>query len=265
MRRRLSCTATVSLCVLAVLAGMVGRSSAAEQQKIRVLITTGGHDFDRKGFFAMWDLFPDIAWREGKMEKSGEAFTAENLKDCDVLVTYDMAQKITDEQKAALDDFLKRGGGLVALHHSIASWQDWPEWERIIGVKYFLKPETREGKQYPPSGYKHDVDMRVHIADPKHPITRGLSDFDIHDETYNGYLVNPKVHVLLTTDSPTSDKNIGWVRQEDKARVAFIQLGHDDKAYTNPNYKKLVERAVEWAAGRIGKKSEGKSKKAKES
>jgi hypothetical protein len=254
MSNRMISGAMALICVVAILTSTSNGAAAAEpNQKIRVVLTTGGHDFVRKDFFAMWDSFVGIAWREGKLEKSGEAFTTENLKDCDVLVTYDMAQNITDEQKAAFLAFLKRGGGLVALHHSIASWQDWPDYERIVGVKYFLKPATREGKQFPKSGYQHDVDFRVHVADPKHPITEGMNDFDIRDETYSGYLVNPKVHVLLTTDHPKSEKIIGWTREEGKARVAFIELGHDNKAYTNPSYKKIVERAVLWAAGKIGK------------
>jgi hypothetical protein len=240
--------AAAVLFVLAAVMGTTNRVTAAEpDQRIHIVVTTGGHDFDRKGFVAMWDSFKGIAWREGKMEKSAEAYTVENLKDCDVLVTYDMAQKITDEQKAALLDFLKRGGGWVVLHHSIISQPDWPDYERIVGAKYFLKPATRDGKEYPKSGYQHDVDMRIHVADSKHPITEGMSDYDVHDEAYSGYLVRPNVHVLLTTDHPKSNKEIAWTREEGKARVAVIALGHDNKAYGDPNFQKIVERAIRWA------------------
>ena len=257
MKRRFVIQAAAWICAAILAAGVSARAGAADsEQKVRVVLTTGGHDFEEKPFREMWDSFKSIAYREVKMGKTAEAFTPENLKDCDVLATYDMAQSGTAEQKAAFLDFLKRGGGLVALHHSIASQQDWPEWEQIVGVKYFLKPTEREGKKYPTSGYKHDVDVRVHIAEPKHPITEGMSDFNILDETYNKYIVNPKVHVLLTTDNPNSDKNIGWTRQEGKARVAYIELGHDGKAYSNPNLRRLYERAVLWAAGRIGEKEE---------
>jgi len=239
----------VMMCVLAILVGTVGRLGAAEQErKIKVLITTGGHGFVREDFFAMWDSFKGITWREGKMEKSATAFTPENLDACDIVVTYDLTQKITDEQKAALLAFLKRGGGFVGLHHSIASQQDWPDYGRIIGVRYFLKPTMREGREYPRSRPTVGVDMRIQVADPKHPITEGLSDFDIQDEGYADYIVDPKVHVLLTTDNPKNDKNVAWTREEGKARVVFITFGHDNKAYTNPNYKRLVERAVLWAA-----------------
>ncbi|MCX8037261.1 MAG: ThuA domain-containing protein [Candidatus Sumerlaeia bacterium] len=219
--------------------------------KIRVLLTTGGHGFQEKEFFAFWNSLSEVTWREGKCIKSGEPFTPENLKNIDVIVAYDMAQGITADQQAAFKAFLARGGGLVATHHSIASWQDWPDYERIIGVKYFLKPAERDGKKYSKSGYKHDVNMKVHIADSKHPITRGLSDFEIRDETYVGYLVHPDVHVLLTTDEPTNEKTLMWTRQEGKARVVFYQLGHDNKAWTNSNYKTLLVRAIQWAAGQL--------------
>jgi type 1 glutamine amidotransferase len=29
----------------------------------------------------------------------------------------------------------------------------------------------------------------------------------------------------------------------------FLQLGHDSKAYANPNYRQLVVRSIRWAAG----------------
>jgi type 1 glutamine amidotransferase len=57
--------------------------------------------------------------------------------------------------------------------------------------------------------------------------------------------------VLLTTDHPTSDRTIGWVRRFRKAKVCTIQLGHDSKAYANSNYRQLVERAILWTAGKL--------------
>jgi hypothetical protein len=228
---------------------LANRVSAAEEgQKIRVLITTGGHAFDRKNFFAMWDSFPGMSWRETSQTKTSEAFTPANLDRCDVVAMYDMIPNITADEEVALQAFLKRGGGLVVLHHTICSRQQSPTFERIIGGKFLSKPETRDGKELPKSAATGGVRFRIHVADPKHPITEGLADFDVEDEPYSGMIVNPRNHVLLTSDEPKSNKEIAWTRQEGKARVAFIQLGHDNKTYTNPNYKKIVERAVQWAA-----------------
>jgi len=251
-------TATL-LCVLAILGCVANRLEAAEQgQKIRVVIATGGHPFDRNNFFAMWNTFAGISWRETSQTKASEAFTPENLDRCDVLVLYDMMGDATDEQKAALSAFLKRGGGLVVLHHTICGRQQWSDFERIIGGKFLAKPEMRDGKELPKSAATGGVKFRVHVADPKHPVTQGLTDFDVDDEPYSAMVVNPKNHVLLTTDEPKSNKEVAWTLREGKARVVFIQLGHDNKTYANPNYRTIVERAVEWAAGRM---SEGDKQK----
>jgi type 1 glutamine amidotransferase len=113
-----------------------------------------------------------------------------------------------------------------------------------------LKPRKEDGREIPGSTYKHGVDFKVQIADPQHPVTRGLTDFNIHDETYGKLEVFSDVKPLLTTDEPTSTRTIGWTRQEGTARVVYIQLGHDHLAYENPAYVRLIAQAIQWAAKR---------------
>jgi type 1 glutamine amidotransferase len=31
-------------------------------------------------------------------------------------------------------------------------------------------------------------------------------------------------------------------------KVIYIQLGHGPSAYSNPNYRKLIQQAIEWSA-----------------
>jgi type 1 glutamine amidotransferase len=78
-----------------------------------------------------------------------------------------------------------------------------------------------------------------------------MSDFDITDEIYNYYDVKPGVHVLLTTDHPGSGKVIAWTHTYQKSPVVYLLLGHDHTAYQNPNYRRLVERAILWVGGRL--------------
>ncbi len=72
-----------------------------------------------------------------------------------------------------------------------------------------------------------DKKFKVHVADPNHPITRGLKDYDFVDETYDRVSVDPGVHALLTTDEPTSEKLIGWTKTYAKSKVCYFQSGHD--------------------------------------
>jgi hypothetical protein len=107
-----------------------------------------------------------------------------------------------------------------------------------------------DGKEYPKSTWAHGQDIPVKVVDKEHPITKGLADFTIHDETYGGYYVAPGVHVLLTTDHPKCAREIAWTRQYGKSRVCYLIFGHDNEAWQNPNYKELVARAIRWASER---------------
>lgn len=237
------------------LAGLAYPLSAADQaaapaKAIRVLIITGGHDYATNQFQKLFRDMDGISLETAEHPKAHAHLSAEAAKSWDVLVLYDMWQPITDEAKADFVARLREGKGLVALHHSMANYQKWPEYERIIGGRYNLEKRTVDGAERPASTYKHDVQFRVKVANPQHPVTRGVADFEIHDETYGAFDVSPQAHALLTTDEPTSGKTVAWARNYEAARVVYIQLGHDEKAYENPNYRRLVSNAVRWVARR---------------
>ena len=91
----------------------------------------------------------------------------------------------------------------------------------------------------------------MRVRDGEHPVTRGVSDFQIHDEVYKGLWFAVDNHILLSTDHTDSDALIGWARRYGRARVCAIQLGHDAKAYASPEYRQLVVNAIRWAAGDV--------------
>jgi hypothetical protein len=223
---------------------------AAEDGKIRVLLIAGGHDYETNAFHAMFRANAEITFEAFTHPKAHARWRPEAATNYDVIVLYDMWQKITDEAKADLVNFLKSGKGLVSLHHSIANYQTWPEWNRIVGGRYYLDKTVVDGVEKPRSIWKHDVKFKVTVADPRHPVTRGVSNFEIHDETYGLFDMAADSHLLLTADEPTSAKNIGWARTYEGARVVYLQLGHDHFAYENPNYRRLVQQAIRWVARR---------------
>jgi hypothetical protein len=103
---------------------------------------------------------------------------------------------------------------------------------------------------HPKSTYEHDQQFRVQIADPDDPVTKGMRDFDIEDETYAGFDVEPGVKELLRVDHPKSAPVIGWSKTYGKARVVYLQLGHGPTAYENENYRTLVLNSIRWVSQR---------------
>jgi type 1 glutamine amidotransferase len=238
--------ATVLLCSC----GQAFRSEKANVD-IKVAVVTAGHGFDREPFFAMFDAMEGIDYVEAEQKDHSEIFEDISGWDYDVIVFFNMTQNISTKRQVNFQELLDKGVGVVALHHSIAAYSNWPDFQRIIGGKYYLNAMEEEGVQHKKSTYKHGLDMAIHVQDNKHPITRGMSDFVIHDEAYKKCKFRKDNRVLLTTDNPHSDKPICWVRKYSKAKTCYIQLGHDKHAYENENYQTLIANAIKWSAGEL--------------
>jgi len=154
--------------------------------------------------------------------------------DYEVIVMYNMTQNISQKRQDNFKKLLDRGIGFVCLHHNMGAYQQWPEFKKIAGGKYYLKPTKEGDKERRGSTYKHDIDMEVKIADSSHPITKGLKDFEIHDEGYKYCGFEKDNHVLLTVDHPESDKTVCWTRKYGRARVCGLQLGSPGRSYGPP-------------------------------
>ncbi len=247
---------TILLILLCALPGTVRLVGAAEggvsqEGKIRVLVVTGGHAFDERPFYDIFESIPDVAMTRATLPEAADFLRPELADRYDVVVFYDMWKEgFSPEQQNAFLELLNRGIGIVALHHTLAGHPKWPEYARIIGGRYLLEEEIRDGKKVPGSTFHHDQDIRVKIASPTHPITRGMRDFTIHDETYAGYDTDPGAIVLLTTDHPKSDPELAWAKTYGGSRVFTLQLGHDRRAYDHPNYRRLIAQGIRWTAGR---------------
>jgi type 1 glutamine amidotransferase len=239
------------MCVVLLAMWVVPASFAAKTEtKIKVLLVTGGHGFEREPFFQVFKDNPEITFTHAAHAKTNATvYERDDLLTYDVVALYDMPKEITVTQKAKFQGLLEKGTGLVVLHHALVSYQHWPEYERIIGGRY-PEEDGKGGVVTEQVGYRHDVDVPVVIVAKEHPITAGMKDFTIRDEIYWGYRVGADVTPLITTSHPKSGKPLMWTRTEKKSRVVYLQLGHDHSAFENPNYRQLVARSIRWTARR---------------
>lgn len=236
------------------LVGMWGSLFGAEpagqpaEKKIRVLVTYGGHGFDEKEFWAVFDAMPDVVWDKAELPKQADLLQPGLEKKYDVVAMYDMCQNFTPQQRQAFADLLKQGIGLISLHHNLAAHFEWDEFPKIIGGRFILRNCQIDGKEYKQSPVSHGETIRVLVADKKHPITQGVEDFDIKDETYGLFYTAEGVHVLLRTEHPKNNPVIAWTWKYEKSPVFYLMLGHDRFAYENPAFRKLLTQGVRWAA-----------------
>jgi type 1 glutamine amidotransferase len=234
------------------------KAAAPVRGPIRVFVVTGGHDFDVQPFFDMWKSFPDLAVTHGVQPLAQQRIRPGLGKSFDAVVFYDTMEEIDDGQKKAFLDLVAEGAGLVFLHHSLCSYQEWDAFSETIGGKYRMNPGTRFGSPVPASSYVEGVDLRLSVADPNHPVTAGLSEFTLRDEAYENIEVLPDAHPLLFADGPSAESGktrdsrvAGWWMPAGPSRIVALEPGHDRNAFGDPNFRKLLYQSVEWVARRV--------------
>ena len=222
--------------------------AAAKAKPIKVAIVVGGHGYDRKSFPKAWGGHEDIQCEVWK-GKPYTVFDDISKFDYDVVVMFNLSSGITDTQKTNLLKLLKKGMGLVVWHHALANCQNWPEFEKIAGCKFWMKPGEAGGKKIGKSSAGH-ARLKMQIANADHPITKGMKDFEIQGEWYKKQTFTRDIGVLVTTDNPKSDKPIAWTVNYSGARVFGYQSGHDAKVWTHPGFRRLLGNGIRWVAGR---------------
>ena len=161
---------------------------------------------------------------------------AEALAKYDALVIYANTTQIGKDQEKALLDFVANGGGFVPLHCASFCFLNSPEYIALVGAQ-FQKHGTGE--------------FETKVADPDHPIIKGLEPFRTWDETYVHTKHNTKDrHVLQTRDDQAGSEPWTWTRTQGKGRVFYTAYGHDARTWGHPGFHDLVERGIRWAANK---------------
>jgi type 1 glutamine amidotransferase len=147
---------------------------------------------------------------------------------------------ITEEQGAAIKDFVTSGNGFYGLHNSSHISLSSKNYREVMGGAYIGHPPLRP--------------FQVHAAGNKHPITAGMSSFMVNDEQhYVTYDKDPK-HIILEAENIDGLKYedlgtrsvSGWAYDFGQGRVVFTAVGHTIHAMWNPQYIEIQKRSIRW-------------------
>ena len=227
-----------------------GAPAVANPNGVRVFIhaglkshAEGQHDYPQ--FLADWSKV--LTDRGARVDGALHFPTAKQLAGTDVLVFYKGdAGYLTDEQKADLDAYVKRGGGVVSLHDSLCG-PDPVYFASIFGGA------KKHGEQNFSQG-----DMKYTITDKADPIMQGMSDFTLpKDEAFKLMTWAPTgLHVLATVPMPSGTPEVIpqiWsyehtVAGGQPARSFVWMQGHTYSNFADPVIKEMLLRGISWAA-----------------
>lgn len=235
-------------------------AAAAPSRPLRIYLRAGlkthgpgQHDYPQ--FLADWSKI--LTDRGAIVDGSLHFPTAQELANIDVMVTYKgdaggTSQSPSDEEKATLEAFLKRGGGLVAMHDTICSFD--PDWFSTV---------YGGAKKHGQVNYTLEAPVAYKIADPGHPIMKGMTEFTLSDESF--FLMTwakaPEIHVLATAAQAATPSARGhegevvpqiWTYERtitggQPYRVFVWMQGHNYVNFAHEQVQPMLLRAIAWA------------------
>ncbi|MHC4555976.1 MAG: ThuA domain-containing protein [Planctomycetota bacterium] len=219
----------------------------SEAKRKKVLIVTGidypGHKWKLTAPVLTEAIAADKRLDVTITEKPSD-LASDELDDYDVIVLHFMDWEVPDpgpKARTNLKRIISSGKSLVLVHFACGAFQEWPEFVELAGRVW--DPKLR--------GHDPHGRFAVKITEDKHPVTRGMKDFETVDELYTCLTGKTPIKVLATARSKVDGKDypMAFVLNYSKGRVFHSVLGHDVQALVNPDVGRLFRNACAWGAG----------------
>jgi type 1 glutamine amidotransferase len=162
---------------------------------------------------------------------------------------------ITEDQGAAVRDFVAAGNGFYSLHNNAFVSRSSKNFRDVQGGLALSHPPLRP--------------FKVRIVNKEHPVTRGVEDFMVTDEQHfliydkdpknillrgeniDGLSYTPAANDLAGSGiEPSTNLGTisisGWAHEHGKGRVVFTAVGHTIDAMWQPEHLKMQRNAVRW-------------------
>lgn len=226
--------------------GCLQTNTTVSDKSINVLVCTGGKKIDSLSFLKVFSEMDNITYKHVIHPRSLEYIQSGEVNNFDIIVFYDLVQKINAVQRKAFLDLLQEGKPMLFLHHSLVSYQEWNEYEKIIGGRFRQSRNKSDSLKYKQSTYRHDVEIPVEIIKPNHPITRDIDDFIILDEVYGDIEIQNSVIPILKTSHPENTPYLGWENQYANSPIIYLQLGDKTSTYSNKTFRQLIRQSIHY-------------------
>jgi type 1 glutamine amidotransferase len=209
----------------------------------------GQHDYPQ--FLADWSKL--LTEHGAVVSGSLHAPLAQELDGVAVMVIYKGdAGYLSDGDRAVLEAFIKRGGGIVSIHDALCG-PDPAYFATLVGG----------GKKHGDVNYTLDANVPYTVVDSTSPLVKGIAGLTLRDEAFFNmtWASNPGIHVLATTvidATPSAGAHKGEVVPQiwsyehtlpggQPARAFVWMQGHSYANFAKPEIQSMLLRAVAWA------------------
>jgi len=186
-----------------------------------------------------------MIWPDGYLGPDAWSDYSKNLENAADYPNQKAVMWMTEDQGAAIKEFVNSGNGFYALHNCSHISVTSKNYREVMGGAYIGHPPLRP--------------FRVRASENQHPITQGMSDFFVNDEQHYVEYDKDKKYILLEAENVDGltyenlgPKSIsGWAYDFGSGRVVFTAVGHTIHAMWTPQYLEIQKRAIRWLLKQI--------------
>jgi len=206
----------------------------------QVLILAGGkeiyHDVLRAG-----KRLQEILLAKGVLAHLSQDFTilnSDRIFEYDSVIFYTQEKILTKKEQKGLTNFIEQGHGFIPVHSAnVIHREDQEQYLKTVGSKFeHHEPFCR---------------FKVEIKEKKHFITDEISSFKIEDELYESRILIQPDSILAQAEQKGEYYPMVYTRNLKKGKICYLALGHDGRAWDNPNFQKLLNRSVIWCSNNV--------------
>lgn len=173
-------------------------------------------------------------------------FNDDSLRRFDAVVFLSTTGDVLNlSQEAAMERFVRAGGGFVGIHAAADTEYDWPFYRELVGAQFMSHPRVQEAA--------------IEVIDREHPSTEHLGDRWVRtDEWYDFQSVpHGAVRRLMMLDESTyeggrmgADHPIAWCHERFGGRSFYTGGGHTSESFDEPAFRRHLLGGIEWVLER---------------
>ena len=176
-------------------------------------------------------------------------FTDRGLRAYDAVIFLSATGDVLDPpQEAALERYIRAGGGWLGIHAAADSEYEWPFYQdALLGTRFIGHPRAQRAT--------------IRVETRRHPATRHLPQRWTRFDEWYSFRPSPRtrgVRVLLSLDESTYDPErlrmgdhpLAWTRTAGRGRVFYTALGHTVDSYREAAFRRHVLGALRWVLRR---------------
>ena len=246
---------TLRLLAFTLITLLASAAANAAQFKAVLFTKTDGwhHDSINAGVTAVQELAKlhdfEVFWTEDASRWCNDKELAKYQVVIFLLTTGDV---LNDEQQAAFERYIQKGGGFVGIHSASDTEYEWPWFTKMVGHMFHIHPAVQTAT--------------LQVEERNFPgMDRFAKRFLFTDEWYEfGPPTSNNLKFLLSLDEKTYKPAanwgvkkgegmgdfhpIAWYQNYDGGRSFYTALGHLPATYSDSNFMHHIYGGIYWAA-----------------